>query len=73
MADITFNAIWANFYEEVFKTDQGLDENKLGFMITYKNKLTKSNPNITNGVIRCVTLEPHNLGGKIDNFGWEEE
>lgn len=72
-ADITFNAMSAKDYEEVFKTDQGLDEIRLGFMIAYKDKLRTSNSNITNGVIRCVTLEPHNLGGKIDNFGWEEE
>lgn len=72
-ANVTFNAMSAKDYQEVFKTDQGLDENRLGFMITYKDKLTKSNQNITKGVIRCVTLKPHNLGGKIDNFGWEEE
>ena len=69
-ADIVFNEYTRRLYETILQTDQGPKENRLGFMISYKGKL---NPNITKGVIRCVTMAADNLGGEIDKFGWEEE
>lgn len=70
-ADIVFNEQSRKIYESLLQSDLGLEKNKLGFMISYKGKLNSDNHNITKGVIRCVTINSENLGGKIDKFGWE--